>query len=390
MVDNCKVLKNKQMYNKEKILDIHPYQITKPKTENGRYQTYVKGDDNKRKIIRDYSLDGLLKKLLDYYTGTSKQSLTMQQLFDEWLEYKTCITDSTNTIRRHEQHWKKYFSDWADKKLTFYDKLELQKQCNLLVKNHNLSSKEWQNVKTILSGMFYYAYEKQFINSNLMSDIKITVKFRQVNKKSGNTETFQTEERKILLTYFDSQYKVSGDSVYLALKLDFYIGLRIGELSTLKWKDIISLKDLHICREEIKKSIREQNKWKDVYEVVDHTKTHNDRIIPLVKSAISLLNQLRLTSEKVDDEDYIFIRNGKRLTSRQITYALEKACKKNNLPVKRTHKIRKTVASTLNSGHVPMDAIREFLGHSSLETTMGYIYNPLSEKETYSLISKAL
>ena len=113
-------------------------------------------------------------------------------------------------------------------------------------------------------------------------------------------------------------------------------------------------------------------------------------MIPLVPSAVSIINCLRLVSGNVSDENYIFTRDGQRLTSRQITYALEKACKKMNIPVKRTHKIRKTVASRLDAGNVPADAIREYLGHSNLETTMGYIYNPLSEKETYKQMSKAL
>lgn len=47
-------------------------------------------------------------------------------------------------------------------------------------------------------------------------------------------------------------------------------------------------------------------------------------------------------------------------------------------------------ASRLNANGVPLDCIREQLGHSSLSTTLGYIYNPLMEKETYNLISKAL
>lgn len=90
------------------------------------------------------------------------------------------------------------------------------------------------------------------------------------------------------------------------------------------------------------------------------------------------------------DDDFIFVRDGERITSRQINYVLEKACTKLGIPVKRSHKIRKTVASRLSAGNVPLDSIREILGHSNLSTTLGYIYNPLSEKETYVLMSKAL
>lgn len=391
MVNDGKVLRNIQMNKEQYVLRYHPYSITPPKDVKSRWRTNVMASNGERKTIRTATYDGLINKLYEFYSvDTSIRQMTLQGLFSEWLPYKECITDSPNTIRRHEQHWKKYFTSWSGRLVSSFDKLELQKQCNLLVKEFNMSSKEWQNVKTILSGMFQYAYDKKYLDFNPMNDVKITVKFRQVNKKSGTSETFQTAERDLLMRYFDDAYIQSGDSVYLALKLDFYIGLRVGELSTLKWCDIISLKDIHVCREEVKRSERTENGWKDVFEVVEHTKTHTDRIVPLAPPAIALLNELRFKYGTVSDDDYIFVRDGLRITSRQITYALEKACEKCNIKVKRTHKIRKTVASLLNAYGVPTDAIREILGHSNIVTTNGYIYNPLSERETYQLISKAL
>lgn len=169
------------------------------------------------------------------------------------------------------------------------------------------------------------------------------------------------------------------------------MGCRVGELVALKWCDYQELKQLHICREEVKESIRHGDSWKDMYMVVNHTKTNQDRFIPLAPKAISLLNQMRLKRAcRASDDDFIFTRDGKRLTSRQINYALEKACIKLGINVKRSHKIRKTVASRLNAGNVPLDFIREMLGHSNLSTTLGYIYNPLSDNETYTLITKAL
>jgi site-specific recombinase XerD len=47
-------------------------------------------------------------------------------------------------------------------------------------------------------------------------------------------------------------------------------------------------------------------------------------------------------------------------------------------------------ASLLSANGVPLDAIRELLGHSDLQTTLGYIYNPLTDTETADLIAKAL
>lgn len=35
----------------EKVLQMHPYAITKPKDENGRWQTYVNTENGRKKII---------------------------------------------------------------------------------------------------------------------------------------------------------------------------------------------------------------------------------------------------------------------------------------------------------------------------------------------------
>ena len=52
--------------------------------------------------------------------------------------------------------------------------------------------------------------------------------------------------------------------------------------------------------------------------------------------------------------------------------------------------MRKTYASICNANGVPIDFIREQLGHSSLSTTYGYIYNPLTEEESYKALTRAL
>ena len=60
------------------------------------------------------------------------------------------------------------------------------------------------------------------------------------------------------------------------------------------------------------------------------------------------------------------------------------------MQVKSFHKLRKTYASMCNANGVPIDFIREQLGHASLSTTYGYIYNPLTEAESYKMLTDAL
>lgn len=257
------------------------------------------------------------------------------------------------------------------------DTFILEKECNRIVKDFQLSGKEWTNAKTILNGMFDYARRKKYIVINPLTDVRITVRFRQVVKKTGKTQTYNTEELEHLNTYLDNIYQETEDNSFLAVKLNFFLGLRVGELVSLKPEDILE-NHVHVIREEI----RDQDSGKCY--VVEHTKTNDDRFVILVPKAKEILKKLDRNGT------YLFERDGERLTARQIAYVLEKYAERQGLPTKSSHKIRKTYASRLNANGVPLDAIREQLGHTNLQTTLGYIYNPLTEKETYSLISNAL
>jgi len=359
---------------------LHTFAITPPKQAGGRWQTYYKDSNDKRICIKACTEEDILKKLIDVYLPDAHiDNITFDKLFWEWLEHKKSITDSPNTITRHKQHYNKYFASsiLAGKKLRQLDSLTLEAEFNHLVRNNNLSRKEWINIKTIPKGMFEFAIRKGYIETNPMDKILIHVKYRQVVKKTGKTQTYNTEELKSLNEYLDAKYTETGDVAFLAVKLNFLCGLRVGELVSLKWTDIED-NHLHITREEIR--IQEQG----TYDVVEHTKTHSDRYVLLIPKAQALLEKIERQGE------YIFTRNGCRLTSRQIAYVLEKYAERQGVRTKSTHKMRKTYASMLSANGVPLDAIRELLGHSDLQTTLSYIYNPLTDAETATLIANAL
>lgn len=103
-----------------------------------------------------------------------------------------------------------------------------------------------------------------------------------------------------------------------------------------------------------------------------------------VMKAVEILKRIEKQGE------YIFMRNGERITANRIAVILRQFARYEGMPVKSSHKMRKTYASTLNANGVPLDFIREMLRHNNLNTTLGYIYNPLTENQTYGLMTKAL
>lgn len=379
-LEACNVLDTIMANKRAKIKKLHTYAITPASPHNRYWTTYFKRENESRQLVRGKSEEDLLNKLVKLYEENSYlDNLTFNRLFDEWLEYKKAMTNSVNTIKRHRQHYAKYFepSKLHSMKLTAIDTFILEAECNRIVKEFDLTRKAWVNAKTILNGMFDYAKRKKYIADNPMPDMKITVRYKQVVKKPGSTQTFNTAELDSLNKYLDAMYEETNDSVYLAVRLNFFLGLRVGELAALKPEDILD-NQLHIVREEV----RDQEA--NCYYVVEHTKTNRDRYVALVPQAKKILEKLDRNGK------YLFERNGERLTARQIAYVLEKYAERHGIGTKSTHKIRKTYASLLNAYGVPVDAIREQLGHSELSTTLSYIYNPLTEDATYSMITNAL
>ncbi len=366
---------------REQLLKIHSFAITPPTSPKGRWQTYYKDETGKRKIIRAQTKEELLDKLIPiYFLNTHLDKLTFYGLYEEWLEYKATVTNSPNTIKRHKQHYHKYFetSVLHGMKIKRIDELLLEQECNRIVKEFNLPRKEWCNAKTILNGMYEYAVRKKYLTENPMNKVQILVKFRQVVRKTGKTETYNSEELSELNKFLDRMYEETLDASFLAVKVNFLLGLRVGELVALKWCDLCDNSHLHIVREEIR------DQTDNSYEVVEHTKTNRDRFVIVIPKAMNILKRIEKQGE------YIFMRDGKRITSIRIATILRKFARSEGVPLKSSHKMRKTYASNLNANGVPLDCIREMLGHSNLNTTLGYIYNPLTESQTYDLITKAL
>ena len=154
-----------------------------------------------------------------------------------------------------------------------------------------MTRKEWCNVKTILNGMYEYAMRKKYITENPLDKVQILVKFKQVVRKTGKTETYNTNELDELNHFLDRMYEETQDTSYLAVKINFLLGLRVGELVALKWSDWCDENHLHIVREEIR------DQTNNSIEVVEHTKTNRDRFVVLIPKAKAILQKI----EKVGD-----------------------------------------------------------------------------------------
>ncbi|MBN8695189.1 MAG: tyrosine-type recombinase/integrase [Bacteroidetes bacterium] len=154
----------------------------------------------------------------------------------------------------------------------------------------------------------------------------------------------------------DKQYRD-----YLMITVGCYFGLRIGDLLSLRWSDVIDKDELILTEQKTKKS-------------------RKITINPKVSEAINLcLNKLR-SDGTFSETGYLFSnRWGGPVTISYVNKRLKVVFKKYNVNVKNpsSHTLRKTFGKRIyesdNKSEKALIYLSEIFSHSSISTTRRYI-----------------
>ena len=156
------------------------------------------------------------------------------------------------------------------------------------------------------------------------------------------------------------------------LVLDIYTGLRVGELCALKWSDVdFEAATLNVCKNVVTTynfTNTDAKRKKKTSLVQNSTKSQN-RVVPLNKTALSLLREMYDDSK--DKAGYIAGGKTPGNVSSMIR-SYERICKLAGIPNCRgVHTLRHTFASRLFRKGADIKVISEVLGH----TDTGFTYN---------------
>ncbi len=385
----------------EKILELkrelvslrHKGKITPPTAKVNRWSTHIKigarstiGGKDARKQVRGKNEEEMLNEAIKtLYPCFCPTNITIKALFEEWNSKDVARHPSKNSYKRYNQIYQKYMAGNPLEKMYISDISEkfLKDEYISIIQNCNLTRKAWYNFKSIMNRMYLFAVDNKYCADNTSKNIKLGQEyshiFQQAKKKTAETEIYFKKETSNLITAIDRKYASTGDNALLAIKFDFYTGLRVGELVALKWEDIHwNSGKIHIRCEEVRSQKDKSTK------VVPHTKSYEERNVDLLPEAVKILKLIP------KDDEYIFTKNGERITARQVTHALKKVTTENNIKYKSPHKIRKTYASYLNAEGIQITYIRDLLGHRYLSTTISYLYSLDDDIETIEKMRKAL
>ena len=235
----------------------------------------------------------------------------------------------------------------------------------------------YKSIANRANAVFDYAYRLELIKDNPMKKVMIPR-----NKKNDKRENYYSkQELNEFLEYCKSDLTYKYFAVFRVLA---YSGMRKGELRGLLWSDI----DFEKNTISINKTVSYNEKWQPI---VQSTKTKKStRIITMDVKTMLILRKWQVMQQKkllmlgynsLSSKQLVFQGNGNKFLSRDmINKMLILVQEKHGLKKITVHGLRHTHCSLLLAAGVPVNDVKDRLGHANIQTTLD-IYAHVSDQQ---------
>ncbi len=231
----------------------------------------------------------------------------------------------------------------------------------------NMTCNTQKGIYCVLNQILKYA-------SAQYSIILPSIKRPSFSKYQKPVKIFTEAEQSKLLTTLYHQI----DIFKMAVLLCMFAGLRIGELSALKWSDIDSDNKILTIKRTVQRLYIEGVKTKTALVETVPKSSHSMREIPLPDSIIKLLLNFQ------NDKEYIF-GGDKPLDPKTMRNHYKKILEEVGITYKTFHTLRHTYATNCVEGGVDTKSLCEMLGHSNVKITLNYYMHPsIDTKRRYA------
>lgn len=357
------------MLKEKAVLEKHDRAINT--RSNGRLVTKVRQGEKLLQITA-YTYEDIIAKLYDFYFGEANSSLEI--LYPQWIEYRKKETStSEKTIKEDGFIWNTHLhgEEIVSKPLKNLQPKDYISFFRKVTKGRTLTRKRFNNMKSVMNGIIYFAIEKEIITHNPLLDIN----YKQFSFKSEDNEVipYSEYERMQIINSLDENNLYDA-----AIKLAFHLTIRIGELKGLRFDDIHG-DFIHVCRFV-----------NDKHEIIDDIKGHasaGKRWLPLTLEAKRLIDIIRALNPS---SEYLFMEdseNEKFITTVTFNRHLRKVCEHLNIKYRSSHKVRFSTASILNNNGVTVPELQQMLGHTTSAMTHHYLRNVNSMEKTYEKVA---
>lgn len=373
------------MKEREKILEEHPYKIWFGK--DGEWHTYLP-DEEKGRVQRHRKTEKEIQNLIVKYWKEQRENPTLQEVFNEYNERRLQLKKiSAATHVRERQDFDRFYSEWKKRGIKDIKEEEVGDFLEEQVAKHNLTAKAYSNLKGLTKRMFKRARKRKLICfriEDVFNEMDMSeVDFKKTIKEDYQ-EVFTETDYPIMMDYLETHIDIWNIGIIMM----FVTGIRVGELVTLSYSDFEEHENFFSIKiRHTETRFQDENK-KWIYEVKNTPKTDagiRNVVIPIQYSWI--YHELKKMNP---DGDYVFMRNGQRMTTNAIRRRMKRICTKLNIYPKSPHKARKTYGSILIDNRLDERLIISQMGHTNISCTENHYHRNRKTLETKAKIFSSI
>ena len=284
-----------------------------------------------------------------------------------------------------------YFAKTKVKDVTI---VNLQRFIDILSNQEGVSRSMAKEVLSIIKLALEHAITLGILNGNPAEYVKLPLEKKMPTIKS-KYRIFSEQEQRDIIDALDLTNVVDQ-----MLYLDFFTGLRRGELRGLNWKSFRN-DSLFIYSQLQRKYTFEDGKRKMIKNSTESLKTFNSkREVPLPNFIVQFMRKLKVASiEKhlklgipFTDESYVFSDSICRpIEEKRPNRRLQAICKRLGIEERPLHSVRHSYATRLFEQGVEVKTVQILMGHSDYQTTMDiYVHvMPETKQKAVSVFDKA-
>ncbi len=227
-----------------------------------------------------------------------------------------------------------------------------------------LQPKSVHHAYNTLNLIFGFAEDQEIIQKNPMAKVK------SPKKEKKPVDAFTPDQAKEFFALLDD----CELEFQCMMKLLLTCGVRRGELVGFQWRDIDHSAGTISVKRNVSYTVKSGT-------VIGTPKTATGlRTIPLIPSVLSLLEELKVETEKehpaVDlEQAFIFPSKDSLFEARTpnaITRTLNRFMERNNMPKLSPHDLRHSCATLLLANGADIKSVQQILGHADASTTLNF------------------
>lgn len=347
-----------------------------------------------RKSFSGYKKSEVIEKMQKAMTTTNiagyieKGDQLFENLMSYWLYNIKAKEIKSTSLKKYDQTFRIRIKNsvLANTKIKDVNILKLQMFIEALAESNKFSTALISDTLTLIKAFLDYTITIGILQANPADYVKVPKeKKKKIEIKKYNV--FDKDEQEKIINFLDLD-----DFVEQAIFIDFFTGLRQGELRGLKSKNFLG--DTLKIEEQLNREYEFTNDGKSKL-ISKNTETDLKtesayRIIPLPKLAKNLMKKIKISAAKkyfkmgkvFNEESLLFVDDFlKPIEEKRLNRRVKSICKKLEIEKRTLHSIRHSYATRLFEAGIDIKTVQQLMGHSDYKTTLDIYTHVMPEQK---------